>query len=82
MNAQVFKGIVSNGKITPLEKIKLKESQRVLVTLVDSAQLSDEADFDWKKLKRWIIQQKKKKKYSSYSSVKEAVIHLKKLAHP
>ncbi len=74
-----FKAIVSKGKIKPLEKVKLKDSQLVVVTLVDEEPF---AEGEWKKLKKWITQQRKEKKFKSYSTLQDIKRHLSQLSKP
>lgn len=73
---QSFEAIVSKGKIKPLEKIKLKEATRVLVTIVDK---DVESEINWKKLEKWVAKQKKEKKFTSYPSAEAAKQHLRRL---
>lgn len=70
---QAFEAIVSRGKIQPLEKIRLKESTRVLVTIVGD---SEYPDTNWKRLKKWLTKERKLGKLSSYSSIDSAKTHL------
>lgn len=69
---QSFRAVVLNGKIQPLEKIKLKESQIALVTLVDDESYSEG---DLKKLNKWLSKERKAKRTKIYSSVSEAKTH-------
>lgn len=73
---KAFEAIMDKGKLTPLEKVKFKEPMRVLVTIVDEAEISEE---DWGRLKKWISKQKKDRKFKSYHSAEDAKQHLRRL---
>ncbi|MBI2339843.1 MAG: antitoxin family protein [Deltaproteobacteria bacterium] len=73
---QAFEAIVSKGKIKPVEKIKLREATRVLVTIVDPGEYPGA---DWKRLKKWISRQRRSKKFTSHHSIDDAGQHLRTL---
>ncbi len=72
-----FTGIVEKGLIRPLEKVKLKDSMRVIITLVgDDESLSVS---DWKRLKNLVSRQYRQGDYTRYEDARQAKQHSRKL---
>lgn len=74
---QSYEAVVRKGKIQLIEKVKLKDATRMLVTIVGEEGIPA---LQWAKLRNWIKKQRKTKKITSYSSSELAKQHLQRLS--
>ena len=72
---QSFEAIIDHGHIKFVENVKLPQSGRAYVMIVDD-EYGDISSSDWKELMASLKSQRKQKKVKKYSNMDEALGHL------
>ncbi len=73
---QSYEAVVKNGRIRLVEKIRLREATRMLVTVVAG---KESEQVPWARLRAWIKRQRTAKKFKSCHSIEESKNHLRQL---
>lgn len=73
---QSFQATVVKGRIQPTEKVRLRNSVRLIVTVMPEDEIATK---DWVALERWSKRQRKAGKLTSYSTIEGASKHLQRL---